>query len=955
MPTAKIPSEGPFAARETQIRLEEELNRLPDPAHKKVLRRLAAHRRHGRILRTIFAYSPFLRAAIAANIKFLDALCRTPAEKAVATICKQVDTEFSSLQELMRTLRLARGKVALAVAWEELGGAPLEATTALLSAFAAAAVRAAVNFLLRRNAAALGITAAEVADCGYAVFAMGKLGALELNYSSDIDLVAFYDSRAGISEKRAVKVFPRITQELLTTLSARTAQGYVFRTDLRLRPDPASTPAALSLAAAEVYYETVGQNWERAALIKARPLAGDRKTAEDFSAMIEPFIWRRNLDFAALDDILSLRRQSTSAVEKKARADKVEGLNIKLAAGGIRDIEFFVQIRQLIWGGKVPSLRVAPTLQALRRLVQAEQLDETTATVLADNYRFLRHTEHRLQMVADSQTHQVPAAEEAKSAFAAFAGFPSFAAFAEELSRTIAATTEILNEFYRPQKPLGGSGSLSFIGTQPNPQTLKTLREMGFADYHAAWKTVAGWHFGRAAATRSERARQLLTELTPTLLEAFAATASADKALEGFNHFLLGLPAGVQVFSLLMANSKLIELLAQVIGTAPRQAARLTRNPAILESLLSSDFYRPMGDYRALENELSQALALAKNEEPQVVMRRWAKDRKFQLAVQLLTNQTDAWAATDHYTNIADIILEREHGIICGEFAKTYGRIDGELAIVALGKLGARRLTGASDLDLVFIHSDGAATTAGERKLSAQTYFNRLAQRIIGALATKSAEGELYTVDMRLRPSGEDGAIAVPLHGFVAYQRAAAEFWEKMALCKARVVVASPKFKRAIERGLARILSEPEDPSDLKRKLLALQRRIGKEHGRDDPWQLKYMGGGLLDLDFLIQFFCRTEPKLLNSDPTEALALIAEAELLPKTEADGLLDAYKLWCRLDGLKRLCLSSVADPRDFGESLRQKLAATAEVTDFSELTAKIEKTRSLVLAIFRRVIG
>lgn len=939
---------GKRAAERATLRLEAELNRLLDPGRKKLLKELI--RRDEAKLKCIFACSPFLRAAVIADLEFLAGLGKTPLAKITAAICRRLERQFSSQAELMRVLRLSRRSLALAVAWRDLEGAELTETTAALSAFADKTVAVAVKFLLEANRSALGIPAARVTDCGYAVFAVGKLGARELNYSSDIDLLAFYDYRRNIAPPRAAEIFPAVTRELLNVLSARTAEGYVFRTDLRLRPDPSSTPPSLSLEAAELYYQTVGQNWERAALIKARFIAGDRNTGEAFLQMIKPFVWRRNLDFAALDDILSIRRQSVSTEGKKRKTDGV-GLNIKLAGGGIRDIEFFVQTRQLIWGGKIPSLRAAATLEILPKLIKAEQVDKTSAGILADNYRFLRHVEHRMQMVADSQTHQVPTAEDAKNNLAAFCGFASFRQFAAELLRTLESTKKILDGIYRPQKPLGGGGSLSFTDTRPTPQTLATLAEMGFEDCETAWKTVAGWHFGRSAAVRNERARQLLTELTPALLKSFAATASPDRALEGFNGFLLGLPTGVQVFSLLAANLNLMELLAQLMDAAPRQAIRLTKNPALLESLLRGDLYRPPGRYETLKKELEETLSL-RGIEPQVAIRRWAKDHKFKLAVQLLTNQIDAWRATPHYTHIAELSLRLEHRIISREFAAAYGEIDGELAIVGLGKLGAGRLTGASDLDLVFIHTDGETVSKGKNGLAAQNYFNRLAQRIIGGITAKSAEGELYTLDMRLRPA--EGARALSLGGFCRYQRSTAEFWEKMALCKARVIVASPPFKRRLETALAEILDEPEDADFLRGEIKTLQKRIGDNYDRDDPWQLKYMSGGLLDLDLLIQFFCRTEP-LRATDPIAALNLIGKAELLKKAEVFAIGETYKLWCRLDGLKRLCLTDSTDPKAFGASLRRKLAVAAEAKNFAALTAEMAAARKRVTAIFRRRIG
>ena len=908
--------------------LERVLATLPKP--------LTQNPAHRAIAEAVVSCSPFLTKALVAEAPFLvDFL----AHKAGYPLPPKKPNR--SRQQLMADLRQARLRLALVVGWQELVGASLEETTKALSNFADEAVSQAVDFLLATHLPKL-------ADVPYSILAVGKLGALELNYSSDIDLMAFYETSPAINAETAARVFPLITSELLTILSARTPQGYVFRTDLRLRPDPLSMPSAISLAAAEVYYETVGQNWERAALIKARPIAGSPKVGAGFLKLIEPFIWRRSLDFAAIDDILSIRRQSMSAHSKPAG-----DLNIKLDSGGIRDIEFFVQTRQLIWGGRQTELRLAPTLKVLDALQRADQLTKPHTEKLAANYRFLRHTENRLQMLQDQQTHSIPTSEDAKHKLAIFCGFEDTASFQKALGEVIATTQEILNGFYAPPKPLGGKGRLTFTATEPEPQTLATLAKMGFEDPTQVWHTVSGWHFGRTRAMRSERARQLLTELTPSLLDAFAATASPNKALEGFHQFLGGLPAGVAIFSLLSANPNLIRLLAEVLGSAPRQAKRLTRNPAMLEGLLRAEFYLPIHSKQELAAELAQEFAISK-EEPPITIRRWLKDKKFQLAVQLLTNQNNAFDASPHYTNLAEIALAKEYEIISDEFEKSYARhpktkkpANGELAVLALGKFGAGRLSGASDLDLIFVYNNKPSATNPE------IYFNRLAQRIEGGLMAKTAEGELYTVDTRLRPSGQYGSPASSLEDFVAYHKTTAEFWERMALSKARVVVASPKFKKELEKTLTAILAKPEDPKELAPKLIALRKRIQKEHWNPKTvWKIKHMEGGLLDLDLFIQFFQRCEPSLTTQDPIKALELLVSHNKISRRDGEALVFGYKLWFKLDGLIRLSLKDETSP--FGRGLQQKLARTAEVDSFAQLESLMKTERAKIAAIITKAL-
>ena len=495
----------------------------------------------------------------------------------------------------MAALRRAKRQAALAIALADLAGWSLDQVTAALTAFADACVQGALRFLLTRMAAGEGVAGPDgeqlESTTGLTILAMGKYGAHELNYSSDIDLVVFYDADKFPFHKRGD---PRgaaveLTQGLVKLIAETTADGYVFRVDLRLRPDAGATQVAISTLAALDYYESQGQNWERAAMIKARACAGDPATGAGFLAAIAPFIWRRNLDFAAIEDIHSIKRQIHAHAGHGEIA--VAGHNIKLGRGGIREIEFFAQTQQLILGGRNPDLRSASTLDALRALAAKGTITPEAEADMRRCYVYLRTLEHRLQMIEDQQTHKIPDSEEGLAHVACFMGYDETALFR-------AAFTDVLETvqghyarlFEREPELTDSHGNLVFTGVEDDPETLQTLTAMGFHDAPHVAAAIRGWHHGRIRAMRSARARELLTKLTPLILAALAATPGPDAAFVQFDRFLSGLPSGVQLFSLFLARPEFLNLLARSLGSAPRLSLYLARNPSTLDALLDVDF-----------------------------------------------------------------------------------------------------------------------------------------------------------------------------------------------------------------------------------------------------------------------------------------------------------------------------------------------------------------------------
>ncbi len=663
------------------------------------------------LLDGVFGNSPFLGRVALREPEILAGILANGPDVSLATAIKRVDGAALCDEEdaAMTALRGAKRQAALAIAMADIAGQwGLEQVTGALSRFADAAVEGALRFLLRRAAEQNGMPnqegAALEATCGLTILAMGKYGAHELNYSSDIDLVAFYDARFPFTKRgdtRAAAV--EIVRGLVKLLAEITADGYVFRTDLRLRPDAAATQVAISLDAAEDYYESLGQNWERAAMIKARPCAGDPETGKAFQALIAPFIWRRHLDYAAIEDIHSIKRQIHA--RGGHNEIKVAGHNIKLGRGGIREVEFFAQTQQLILGGRNPLLRAPATLDALKALADAGIVSGDAVRDLGTAYRALRALEHRLQMIEDEQTHAVPKSEEGLAHIACFMGYDGVASFAAALTRTMETVQDHYARLFQREADLADThGNLVFTGVEDDPETLETLRAMGFGEPSQMSAIIRGWHHGRIRAMRSARARELLTKLIPVILKALAATPDPDAAFVQFDRFLSNLPAGVQLFSLFLAKPEFLDLLATVVGSAPRLAFHLARTPATLDALVDAEFLTSLPTQGQLNTALKRQL-IGAYEDQLDGARRFAREETFRVGVQLVNDAAHAERAGPAYSRIAESVIGGLLPVVEAELAQSVGRVKGaEFAVIALGKLGGREMTAGSDLDLVFVY-----------------------------------------------------------------------------------------------------------------------------------------------------------------------------------------------------------------------------------------------------------
>ncbi|MBI4184687.1 MAG: bifunctional [glutamine synthetase] adenylyltransferase/[glutamine synthetase]-adenylyl-L-tyrosine phosphorylase [Proteobacteria bacterium] len=941
-----------------------------EPALAGFMRTLADEPAGRALLEALFGNSPYLTAlALREPATLADFLARGP-DAAVAAVLAGLAPEPAEPgvePERMRTLRVAKRRAALLIALADIGGLwPLERVTGALSAVAEAALRAAAAHLLAEAAAAgtlrLAVPDEPERDSGWVILAMGKLGARELNYSSDIDLFILYDnSKLLYMEKDIIqRCFVRLTRNLVNFLEKPTEDGYVFRTDLRLRPDPGATPLAMSLDAAETYYESLGQNWERAAMIKARPVAGDIEAGERFLGRLRPFLWRKHLDFAAIQDIHSIKRQIQS--HRGGGTIRVAGHNIKLGRGGIREIEFFAQTQQLIWGGRDASVRGRETVESIAALAAAGHVDGETAAALTAAYRYLRRVEHRLQMIEDRQTHTLPADPAGLAHLATFLGYPDPRAFADELIAHLRRVERAYAELFEDSPALGGPGSLVFTGTEDDPETLKTLARMGYAAPSIVAQAVRRWHHGRYRAIRSARARELLTEVMPRLLEAFSRTPQPDAAFARFDGFLSRLPTGVQLFSLIHANPHLLDLIADLMGTSARVADYLARHPAVIEIVLEPDFRAPPPGREALAEELAAVIARAAHfEEVLDDLRRWANERKFQVAVKALRGDLDAEAAGAALADIADAVLAGLMPHVEAEFASRHGRLPGPgMAIAALGRLGGREMTATSDLDLIFLYDPGAGaeTSDGPRPLAPAHYFARLSQRFLAALTAATAEGSLYEIDLRLRPSGAKGPLAVSIERFERYQAENAWTWEHMALTRARLVAGPPGLRRRVEATIRGVLTRPRDPAKLLLDVAEMRERLARERPTASMWEAKDARGGLLDVEFIAQYLqllhAPARPEVLRQNTIGALRALADAGALEARTAETLVAAARLLAQVQALLRLTVSGAFDAEIAPEGLKKALARATGRASFESLSAALTEATAGVRQEFARLI-
>ena len=866
-------------------------------------------------------------------------------------------------------LRAMKREGALLIALADIGGVwDLERVTDALTKLADTAVRAAVDRSLRAGARAGKIQLANEANpgegSGYIVLAMGKHGAGELNYSSDIDLIVLFERETAplTNGIEPVQFFVALTKTLLRLVHDRTGDGYVFRTDLRLRPDPGSTQIAISTIAALDYYEREGQTWERAAYIKARPIAGDIAAGERFLKNLSPFVWRRYLDHAAIADVHAMKRQIHAFRGHDEIA--VAGHNIKLGRGGIREIEFFVQTQQLIAGGRVPELRGRRTLEMLARLAEEKWIGEEARDELHEAYLYLRRAEHRLQMMADEQTHILPEEDDALDRFARFLGNKDRGEFARTLTRYLQRVQGHYAHLFEDAPPLAiVSGALLFPKDKDDRETLDTLSKMGFKEPLAASHLIRGWLAGEYRALKTEAAQGEFQAILPALLDALSRSGNPDAALLACDRFLSQLPGGERLLAAMRTHPDLVQLVATILSTSPRLRDMIAQAPSLLDGLLDPAFFAGVPSEEVLAKRLADLLKQAQSEEEFLdLTRSFGREHLVLIGVRVISGALSASRAGEAYATLADVIIRELHREVLRRFEKNHGKLsDAETAVVALGKLGSREMTAGSDLDLILLYEfdEAKPESDGKRPLYGAQYFARLTQRIISALTTPTNMGKLYDVDLRLRPSGRAGPVATSLASFVNYQTSEAWTWEHMALTRARVVSSSAGFRSKVEAAVGRALGVERDPGIIARDAIEMRQAIADERGDSERWDIKNAKGGLIDIEFLAQYFSLVHAEqnlgILDTQTARVIEKARKLSLLDKADGELLSEAVTLYHNLTQVLRLCVSGPFEPAKAAPGLLALLARAGGLPDFTTLNAHLADTQERVREAFDRILG
>jgi glutamate-ammonia-ligase adenylyltransferase len=875
-------------------------------------------------LRRARDHSPFLREAILARDDiaqaFVDHGAAAAADIALASEGDTIDSR----------LRRQRHALALAVALGDLSAEfPLERVTGLLSDFADNALDEAVRTAILERTP-------DAEAQGFAVIAMGKLGSHELNYSSDVDLLLLFDPAALPRRPRddVGEAAVRIGRRVIEIMQKRTEDGYVQRVDLRLRPSPEVTPIVLPVNAAISHYESSAAPWERAAFIRARAAAGDTEVGQRFLDAIQPFVWRRSLDFGVIED---LRQISARIRDHFAQGAIIgPGYDLKRGRGGIREVEFFVQIQQMIHGARDPSVRAAATLDAIHALLNASALEDKAARALAAAYRLLRTIEHRVQMVDDAQTHLLPLEREALDNVARLGGMTDGDAMLDELRPHVRSVGAIFD---------GLAPDLS-ARLSSDPDLLhEELKSLGFADSELAARHVLGWRSGKARSLRSPAARQAFEAMLPALLRAIATGADPNHALNRLGDIVERLSSGVNFFRLLEARPALARLLAKVLAHAPVLADQLARRPELFEGLFDASAFEMPPE----ATEFAELLSAAMRGQPYDVAldraRRLVNERRFALGVQLIDRRRDPLEVTEGYARVAEGAFDALGRAAVDEFEKLHGRFpEGELVVLGLGRLGGHSLTHASDLDLIYLHTAPSdARSDGPKSLGPNDYFNRLASRVTAAMSVPTAAGPLYDIDTRLRPQGSKGMLVVPLDGFERYQRDEAWTWEHMALCRARPILGSDSARERASGIIDEILRMNRDPAKVIADAVKMRSDMERHKPAQSSLDVKLGPGGLIDLEFSVHVLQLTRHVGLNTRLEVALEELASNNLIPANVVESL----KLLSRMLVMMRLVAPGDVKPTT---ETWQLVAEACGAVNWDELLAEHHAARQRIATLW-----
>ena len=907
----------------------------------------------------LFGNSPFLGGLLVRDIAFTQLLVTDPPDAIAARLLDQLAAADPSMSqaELMRFLRVSRNRAALiAAAYDCFGIWDVMRCARLLSDFADQAVRLTVSHLLAQSVAQGDLAMPEDERSGYFVLAMGKHGARELNYSSDIDLIALYDEDRvryqGV--KSAREHFTRLTHAMVSILESRNADGYVFRTDLRLRPDAASTPAALTADFALDYYRERGRTWERAAFIKARPVAGDLQAGRQFLQRLEPFVWDEALDFRSVEDIRSMSEQIH---DFHGHGEvKLAGQNIKLGRGGIREIEFFVHMHQLAYGGRNRRLRGAGVLALLEVLEREHHLMPKEAETLKDAYALLRQVEHRLQMVNDNQTQTLPESDDGLAHIAAFMGLASQEALEALLGGLFSQVHALYRARFNVPERKRPIAEAILAGSEGASDAVSAMAGADFVRPEAAVETLRGWLAGHYPAVATDEVRAILGEVLEDVVEALGKTPNPDRALARLDAFLSRLPEGLPLFPMLRANTWLLNLIAVVMGVAPRMADLLGANPHLLQAALDPSFFLPMPDDAALAAELEERLGQGGSLRGRVDRTAaWADDRQFQVGVQALQNLITLEEASASRSHIACAVIDILYREIVSDLRRRQGEPAGRgCAIVALGDLGAEEMAFGSPLQLLLVADYDA--NAGQGR-AARRFHGWTARRLAAALRRRTRAGTLYEAALALMPlsvleSAAASAAEVPL----ADDGLDGSPVSLMTLSRAAVIGGDPIAVEPTAAAIHSILSAPREGARLGQMMAAQRDRQLAATDTEDPFELRTVSGGLLDLEATARCLqwshAHRSAAVLATGVAAAFEALAAAGVLTADEGRSLAGAVRLQRGIEAYLRLAWSHDAPVRDAPDTLKARLADALGCDSFDALEGQLRDAQQRALAAFRK---
>ncbi|MCJ2188579.1 bifunctional [glutamine synthetase] adenylyltransferase/[glutamine synthetase]-adenylyl-L-tyrosine phosphorylase [Novosphingobium beihaiensis] len=881
------------------------------------------------------AHAPYLAGALERLPKLTELLASGDGEAALA----HARAAGQGAGDVGAALRREKQALSLALAIGDLAGAfPLLKVTGELSAFADRALDAAIAEGIRRRAP-------DSEPAGFLALALGKHGAGELNYSSDIDPILLFDPELLPRRERDEpgEAAQRVARAVVETLSRVTDQGYVFRVDLRLRPASEVSPLAISIDAALTHYESSALAWERAAFIRARACAGDVAAGEAFLAAIRPFVWRKSLDFGAIAEIGRLTAQIRASARAKTSGSAAvgPGFDLKKGRGGIREIEFYAQTHQLIHGGRNPALRLRGTRATLDALAQAGLIAAEEARLLGESYDRLRTIEHRLQMFQDQQTHSLPVNPDALDAVARLDGLADGPALLTELTAITDAVGERYDALIMANTP---STPGAPVPMPDQASLLEDIEGLGFADPEALAARIEGWQSGRMRALRSDAARHAFEAIRRDLLAALASAPEPERALSRWEQLLNNLPSAINLFRLLEARPGLLDLLARILSLAPPLADALARRADLLDPLIDASAFDLPGSVEELTAAFARFEPGDDYERKLDSVRRKVGELRFELGVQLIEGVNDPLDVGHALARVAEAALAVLTDATAAEFRSNHGAIaDSEMLVLGLGRMGGGVLTHASDLDLIYLFTGNfQAESDGRRPLGATHYYNRLSQRAISALSVPTAEGALYEVDTRLRPSGTQGPPAASLDSFERYQREQAWSWEHMALCRARPLYGSPEAREALCGVVRAVLQTPRDAQKLRADVLDMRETMAKHKAPKGPLDVKLARGGLVDLEFIVHFVQLREGRGFRPGLADAIRELG----LPLGEAHDVLTRFLVAGRL---------LAPDSQVPGEAACMALVRACGYGGWDNLEAGLRAARAQVAAAWQEAFG